>query len=101
MRRLPTMWGGIHVGVPQGSILGSLLFSIYMNGLPNVVQICELNLYADDIEMHCNDANLASTEHDLQPDIQSVNSWLCVNLLTLNIRKSNVMLIVLSEGKKS
>ena len=56
------------------------------------MQIYELNLYADDMEMLCSDANLASTERDLQQDIQSVNSWLCVNLLTLNIRKSNVML---------
>ena len=93
MQGLSSMKGEIHVGVPQGSILGPLLFSIYMNDLPNVVQICELNLYADDMEMHCSDANLASTERDLQQDIQSVNSWLCVNLLTLNIRKSNVMLI--------
>ena len=64
----------------------------YMNDLPNVVQICELNLYADDMEMHRSDANLARTERDLQQDIQPVNLWLCVNLLTLNIRKSNVML---------
>ena len=90
---LSSMWGEIHVGVPQGSILGPLLFSIYMNDLSNVVQICELNLYADDMKMHCSNANLASAEHDLQRDIQSVNSWLCVNLLTLSIRKSNVMLI--------
>ena len=93
MRGLSSMWGEIHVGVPQGSILGPLLFSIYMNDLSNVVQTCELNLYADDMEMHCSNANLASAEHDLQRDIQSVNSWLCVNLLTLSIRKSNVMLI--------
>ena len=73
--------------------MGPLLFSIYMNDLLNVVQICELNLYADDVEMHCSDANLASTECDLQQDIQSVNLWFCVNLLTLNIRKPNVMLI--------
>ena len=65
----------------------------YLYDLPNVVQICALNLYADDMEMHCSNANLASTKRDLQQDIQSVNSWLCVNLLTLNIRKSNVMLI--------
>ena len=84
--------GWITCWYSTGSILGPLLFSIYMNDLPNVVQICELNLYADDMEMHCSDANLASTECDLQQDIQSVNSWLCVNLLTLNITKSNVML---------
>ena len=57
------------------------------------VQICELNLYPYDMEMHCSNANLASAEHDLQRDIQSVNSWLCVNLLTLRIKKSYVMLI--------
>lgn len=93
MQGLSSTWGEIHVGVSQGSILGPLLFSIYMNDLPNVVQICEQYLYADDMKMHCSDANLTSTEGDLQQDIQSVNSWLCVNLLTLNIRKSNVMLI--------
>jgi len=37
--------------------------------------------------------NLAGAERDLQQNIHTVNSWLCVNLLTLSIRKSNVMLI--------
>ena len=46
---LSFMWDEIHVGVPQGSILDPLLFSIYMNNLPNFVQTCELNLFADDM----------------------------------------------------
>jgi len=78
MQGLSSMWGEIHVGVPQGSILGLLLFSIYMNDLQTVVQFCELNLYADDMEMHCSNVNLAGAERDLQQDIHSVNSWLCV-----------------------
>ena len=41
----------------KGSILGPVLFSIYMNDLPNCVQICKLNLYADDMEMQCSNVN--------------------------------------------
>ena len=83
----------MYTGVPQGSILGPLLFSIYMNDLPKVVQNCELNLYADDMEMHCSNADLSHAEHDLQEDLHSVQSWLCANCLILSIKKSNVMLV--------
>ena len=86
-------WGVIHVGVPQGSILGPLLFSIYVNDLPSVIKTCDFNLYADDMEMHCSNVNLSCAEHDLQDDLNSVYSWLCINLLSLNVPKSNVMLV--------
>ena len=69
--------------MPQESILGPLLFNIYMNDLPTVIQNCELNLYADDMEMHCSNVNLSRAEHDLQQDLNFVYSWLCVNLLSL------------------
>ena len=90
---LSSAWGEVYTGVPQGSILGPLLFSIYMNDLPKVVQNCELNLYADDMEMHCSNADLSHAEHDLQEDLHSVQSWLCANCLILSIKKSNVMLV--------
>jgi len=53
LQGVSSMWGEIHVGVPQGSILGPLLFSIYVNDLHNAVKVCELYLYADDMELHC------------------------------------------------
>ena len=45
-------WGEVSVGVPQGSILGLLLFSVYVNDLPTVVRHSQLNMYADDTELH-------------------------------------------------
>ena len=41
-------WGSIGVGVLQGSILGPLLFSLFVNDLPNVVDHTCVNMYADD-----------------------------------------------------
>ena len=64
-----------------------------MNDLPSVIKTCDFNLYADDMEMHCSNVNLSCAEHDLQDDLNSVYSWLCINLLSLNVPKSNVMLV--------
>ncbi len=48
----------IHCGVPQGSILGPLLFILYMNDLPRVVKHCNVSLYADDTEVYTHGANI-------------------------------------------
>ena len=45
-------WSGMVKGVPQGSILGPLLFTIFMNDLPSVIENCNVNLYADDATIY-------------------------------------------------
>jgi len=51
-------WAAVSVGVPQGSILGLLLFALYINDLPSAVSHCLLDLFADDAELHCSDSDL-------------------------------------------
>ena len=78
--------------MPQGSILGLLLFSIYVNDLPHVILLSAINMFADDTELHFSHSDLLTVEQTLQSDIWNVSIWLVVNELKLNVVKSLCML---------
>jgi len=67
------------------SILGPLRFALYVNDLPSVVSHCLLDLYADDVELHCSDSDLQMVENFLQSDLSSVAAWLGSSRLCLNV----------------
>jgi ribonuclease P/MRP protein subunit RPP40 len=75
-------WSEVKSGVPQVSVLGPLLFVIYINDLP-VTVVCECKMYADDSKLIS--VNLDAL-NGIQNDIDAVTSWTKDWLMRLNVR---------------
>ena len=80
-------------GVPQGTILGPLLFLIYINDLPNCLTSCQPRMYADDTHITYAGVDVNSIQLNLSHDLDNLNKWLISNKLTLNTSKTEFMLI--------
>lgn len=78
----------VDTGVPQGSVLGPLLFSIFINYLPQLCTTCHVHLYADDTVIYTSNPDISRTQHNLQQDFNIVQQWLNNNRLVLNMKKS-------------
>ena len=78
--------------VAQGSILGPLLFLLYINNLNNSVN-CLPRLFADDTYLLIDSPNLASLETEMNKDLENVYNWSIANKLSLNPSKSNHLII--------
>ena len=79
-------------GVPQGSILGPLLFIIYINDLPNIFNRAKFTLYADDANIIINGANIADIVQQLNELCNILPNWVISNGLALNLKKTKYML---------
>ena len=79
--------------MPQGSILGPLLFVLYINDLSTIVKNCQANLYADDTEIHSSSNTLDTLNSQIQQDLDSIGIWMSSNKLRVNSAKTVSMLI--------
>ena len=79
-------------GVPKGSVLGPLLFIIFVNDLPNSVSQSTVDIYADDTTLSTSNlvSDLPVIQQRLQHDINKIAEWTSDNKMVLNASKTKV-----------
>ena len=82
----------IKCGAPQGSILGPLLFLIYINDLATVSRNSVPILFSDDTNLFLTGKNISELTEFLNEDLVNIEEWLRCNRLSLNVLKTNYMI---------
>ena len=78
----------ISCGVPQGSILGPLLFLLYVNDLRNATNILQTIMFADDTNLFCSHKNIKELFKIMNHELIKIQQWFNANKLSLNIKKT-------------
>lgn len=86
-------------GVPQGSILGPLLFILLINDLPCQLKHCRVLMYADDTVIYSSSKSLDEIEHCINLDANIIHDWMKENCLILNPKKGKTEFVVFASRK--
>ena len=88
----------VTIGVPQGSILGPLFFILFVNDYPKCLKHSTVTIYADDTTQDVSDKSIDVIEKKLHEDLLNSMNWMSRNKLTMNLKKTQCMLIGTSQN---
>ena len=88
----------VQCGVPQGSVLGPLLFLIYINDIHTSAKEVIFHLFADDTCIFFSHKDLNVIESTLNNALGKISNWLIANKLSLNVDKSNLVIFSLNKS---
>ena len=86
-----SMWEDIYSGVPQGSILGPLLFNIFVNDIFSFLTTCDTSNYGDDNTLYTHSRDFHKVQEYLKKDFGILENWFYDNYMVLNPRKCEFM----------
>ena len=92
MNNISSNLNDINCGIPQGYVLGPLLFLLYINDFYKCSELFDFHHFADDSNLFYENEDLLDLESNINQELVNINVWLCANKLSLNIEKSNFVI---------
>lgn len=81
------------LGLPQGSVLSAILFSLFINDVKSIFQKCKVNLFADDTAIYIVGKDVDDMVEIMNSELTNFNVWLNINKLKLNAKKTKFMVL--------